>query len=171
VESQKHDTERIFARDAVKMALSMETRCLEFYRDSAKRNQDPSGKEVFERLTQEKEAHIAGLNAKLEEIIRQEKDLAHAPVFLHFDPSELEKLIPGLSKYEKTGEFRLDGKASIELALALNRGTVHFFEEYAKKFAETQGRQILLQFAAQEGNHFDLMQRRMQEMQSSSSED
>jgi Fur family ferric uptake transcriptional regulator len=31
-EIQKHDTEKIFARDAVKMALNMENRCLEFYR-------------------------------------------------------------------------------------------------------------------------------------------
>src|SRR5512138_2831845 len=68
-ETQKHDTERIFARDTVKMALSMEQRCLEFYRDAAKRNQDPFGKEVFERMAREEEIHIAELNAKLDDIV------------------------------------------------------------------------------------------------------
>lgn len=168
VETPKHDTERIFARDAVQMALSMERRCLEFYRDSARRNQDPGGRELFEQISQDEEAHIAGLNEKLEEIVRQEKDLARAPIFLHFDPCELEKLIPDLSKYEKSGEFRLDRKASAELALVLNRGTANFFKEYADKFAETQGKQILLQFAAQEHNHCDLVQQRLEEALASS---
>jgi Fur family ferric uptake transcriptional regulator len=168
---QKHDTERIFARDAVKMALCMEKRCLEFYRESAKRNRDPGGKAVLEHISQEEEAHIAGLNAKLEEIVRQEKDLAHAPVFLHFDPGQLEALIPDLSKYERAGEVRLNSKAAMELALSLNRGTVEFFKEYAERFADTQGGQILLQFAAQEGSHCDLMRQRMEELNASSATD
>src|SRR5512146_1410068 len=67
VEIQKHDTERIFARDAAKMALAMEIRCMEFYRDAAKRNQDSAGKEVFERMIREEESHIAELNMKVDE--------------------------------------------------------------------------------------------------------
>ncbi len=163
-ESQKLDTERIFARDAVKMALCMENRCLEFYRDSARRNQDPGGKAVFEQITREEEAHIAELNRELEEIVQQEKDLVRAPIFLHFNPYEFEELIPDLSKYEKTGEFRLNSKASLEIALALNLNTVEYFKEYANRFAETRGKQILLQFAAHEGDHCDLMRRRIAEM-------
>jgi Fur family ferric uptake transcriptional regulator len=155
---QKHDTERIFARDAVKMALCMETRHLDFYRESARRNQDPGGKEVFERMIGEEENHIADLNAKLEEIVRQEKDLEH------FDPCEMEALIPDLSKYETAGDLRLDAKTSTELVLALNRSSADFFKTYADRFAETQGKQILLDFARQEGAYSDLIQRRMEEM-------
>jgi Fur family ferric uptake transcriptional regulator len=165
-ETHMHDTEKIFARDALKMALSMEKRCLEFYRELAARNQDADGKEVFEQITRDEEVHIAELNKKLEEIIRQEKDLDRAPVFLHFNPCELEDLIPDLSHYEEAGEFRLDAKAAIELALALNRGTVDFFSSYADKFAETQGKQIFLSFAGRERNHYDQMQRRMEAIQS-----
>jgi Fur family ferric uptake transcriptional regulator len=165
-ETHMHDTEKIFARDALKMALSMEKRCLEFYRELAGRNQDADGKEVFEQITRDEEVHIAELNKKLEEIIRQEKDLDRAPVFLHFNPCELEDLIPDLSHYEKAGEFRLDAKAAMELALAINRGTVDFFSSYADKFAETQGKQIFLSFAGRERNHCDQMQRRMEAIQS-----
>jgi Fur family transcriptional regulator, ferric uptake regulator len=162
-EIQKHDTERIFARDAAKMALSMVSRCLEFYRDAAQRNQDPDGKEVLDRVVREEEIHMADLNAKLEEIVRQEKDLECAPIFLHFDPCELEALIPNLSKYETGGEFRLNARAAAEIAMALNRGSAQFFKAYAEKFAETQGRQILLNFAGQESSHSDLMQQRLDE--------
>jgi Fur family transcriptional regulator, ferric uptake regulator len=159
--TQKHDTERIFARDALKMALCMETRCLDFYRDSAKRNLDPGGKEVFERMTVEEERHIADLNGKLEEIVTQEPDLDCAPVFLHFDPCELEALIPDLTKQEKDGAFHLDARTSMDIALTLNRRTTDFFKAYADKFAETLGKQILINFADQEKKHSDLVKQRM----------
>jgi Fur family ferric uptake transcriptional regulator len=163
-EAPKHDTERIFARDAIKMVLCMEERMLEFYRDSAKRNQDSGGKEVFERMIREEEFHREDLNAKLEEIVRQEKDLEHAPVFLHFDPYELESLIPDLSNQNIDGELKLDAKVSTEIALSLNRKSSEFFQSFAEKFSETQGKQILLNFASQEGAHSDLIRQRMNEL-------
>lgn len=163
-EIPRHDTERIFARDAAKMAISMETRYLEFYRDAMKRNQDPGGREVFERMAQEEEAHIAELNATLEEIVGQETDLERAPIFLHFDPCELEALIPDLSKHEVNGLLQLNAKASMEIALALERSAADFFRTYADKFNETQGRQILLNFAAEERNHCELIRKRMEEV-------
>jgi len=162
-EIQKHDTERIFARDAVKMALAMENRCLQFYRDAARRNQDPIGREVLQRMVEEVEAHIADLNTQLEEIVRQEKNLERAPIFLHFDPCELEALIPDLSKYETDGEFRLDVQASTELALTLNSNAGEFFRKYAESFDETRGKQILIKFAEQEAAHNDLVRQRVQE--------
>jgi Fur family ferric uptake transcriptional regulator len=162
-EIQKHDTERIFARDAVKMALCMETRCLDFYRDSAGRNQDPGGKAVFERMTREEETHIAELNEKLETIVRQEKDLDRAPIFLHFDPCELEAIVPDLSRYQGAGDIRLDAKTSTELALSLNRKAADFFKAYADKFDTTQGKQILLDFAGEESAHNDLLRKRIEE--------
>jgi Fur family ferric uptake transcriptional regulator len=166
VEAQKHDTERIFARDAVKMALSMETRCVNFYRDAAKLNQDPGGREVFERMAEEEEKHIADLNAKLDEIVGQEGDLADASVFLHFNPRELEKLVPDLKRFEMTGEFRLDAKTATELALSLKRGAADFFRKYAEKFSETRGKQILIGFADQENDHSALIHQRMVNMSS-----
>jgi Fur family ferric uptake transcriptional regulator len=162
VESPKQDTERIFARDAIKMALCMENRCLEFYRDSAKRNQDAGGREFLEQMVQEEEKHIANLNGKLEELVGKEKDLDRAPIFLHFDPCELEALMPDISAYEMTGDFRLDARASLDLALSLNRKTTEFFKTYALRFVDTQGKQILLDFAKQEDFQGDLIRQRLQ---------
>jgi Fur family transcriptional regulator, ferric uptake regulator len=167
VEIQKHDTERIFARDAIKMALCMENRCLEFFKDAANRNQDPGGKEIFQRMIQEEESHISELTAKLDEIIGQEKDLERAPIFLHFDPCDLEELVPDLSKYESSGECRLNVQSAMELAMKLNRGASDFFKAYAGRFAETQGKQIFINFANQEGNHCDRMLQRMEQLTAS----
>jgi rubrerythrin len=159
----------MFARDAIKMALSMEARCLDFYHDAASRNQDPSGKGVFEHMVREEENHIAELNGKLEGIVKQEKDLEHAPVFLHFDPCELESVVPDLTAFERSGEFRLDAKASVELAISLIRDSAEFFKKYADRFEETQGKQILINFASQENAHGDLLRQRLEELVTASS--
>jgi rubrerythrin len=163
-EVQKHDTDRIFARDAIKMVLSMENRCLEFYGDAARRNKDSGGKEVFEWMVREKETHIENLKATLDEIVRQEKGLDKAPVFLHFNPYELEALIRNLSKHETGGDFSLDARSAAELALDVNRNSAEFFKAYADKFAETQGKQILLNFANREESHNHVVQQRLNKL-------
>ena len=112
----------------------------------------------------EEETHIGNMNAKLDEIVRQEKDLEKAPIFLHFDPCELDALFPNLSGYESGGELRLDARSAAEMALALKRDSADFFKAYADKFGETQGKQVLLTFAAQEQAHSDLIRQRMEEM-------
>ena len=162
-DAPKHDTDRIFARDSVKMALIVSKRFLEFYRDAANRNAEAQGKEVFAQMVGAEEAHIAELDAKLDEILHQEKDLEHAPVFLHFDPYELEALVPDLAKYETEGELRLDGKEAKNLVLSINRNSADFFKAYSEKFAETQGKQIMLIFAGQEELHSELLQQTVKE--------
>jgi len=163
-EIQAYDTERVFARDALKMAIRMEERCLEFYRDAADRNRDPSGKEVLERMIREEERHVETLKSKLDEIVGLQKDLEQAPIFLHFDPCELEDLIPDLTQYGTNGELRMDEDASTELALQLNRKSADFFKAYADKFTDTQGKRLLLDFARQEEFHNDRIRQRREGM-------
>jgi Fur family ferric uptake transcriptional regulator len=164
-ETPKQDTERIFARDALQMILFMEARTLEFYRDAVKRNPDSGGKEVFDRIRQEEEKHSADLRQQLEQLVGQETFLDRTLAFLHFDPCELEALIPDISNYETAGEFRLDTYASADLVLALNRKIMDYFEAYAGTFPETQGKRILLNFASQERAHSDRIRQRITEMQ------
>jgi Fur family ferric uptake transcriptional regulator len=158
----KHDTDRIFARDVVKMASYIGTQLLQFYKDAAHSNQDPEGKKIFELMIQVEEAHLSELQAKFGDIVRQEKDFEQAPIFLHFDPAALNALIPSLSSYEKNGEFRLDAKGALSLILALTRDSANYFKNYAEKFSETQGKQIMLIFAGQEESHIDMVRQRLE---------
>lgn len=160
-ETCKHDTDRIFARDAVKMAMDIEIQFLQFYRDVSSNNQDPEGKAIFELMILVVEAHIAELREKFDNLVQQEKDLEQAPIFLHLNSSELAALIPSLSQYEKDGEVRLNEKAALSLILTLTRSSADFFKTYAEKFSETQGKQIMLIFAGQEESHADVIQQRM----------
>ncbi|MBN2318206.1 MAG: transcriptional repressor [Acidobacteria bacterium] len=164
-DNTNYDTEKIFARDALKMALSMENRCLEFFKKAARCTVDPGGKKVFERMIPEEEKHISELNSKLDDLMQQEKGLDQAPIFLHFDTGELERMIPDLSKHETRGEVNLDSKAAIEMATQLNRSASEFFKKYAEKFTDTLGKRIFMNFAVQEENHCDLIRQRMESRQ------
>src|SRR5213594_2037524 len=144
----KHDTEKIFARDALRMAISMETRGITFYREAARRNQHPEGRDILERIAGEEKRHLAELEEELSRINRMEKGLESAPVFLHFDPCELERLVPNLEEYESHGVLNMDALRSLEVAMVLERRAAEFFQGYAEKFLETKGKRIFLQFAA-----------------------
>jgi len=168
VDMTKQDTERVFARDAIQMIVMMAERLLEFYRSAARRNQDPTGKDVFERLMRAEEKHVTDLNQELAELLGPEKLLERTPIFLHFDPKALEALVPDLSNYEKAGEVRMDAHASLEAALGLNRKITEFFASYAGRFSETQGKQILLNFAGREEAHAERLQQHIREMRNPS---
>jgi Fur family ferric uptake transcriptional regulator len=161
--AEDFDTEKIFARDALRMALQMANRCLNFYKVSAERNKDLGGREVFERLVREEEKHIADLNSKLEELYSQQKNLERAPLFLHFDAEELDAMFPDLSKYQ-TGELlNLDRQTASQLTYRLNLKSSEFFKKYADKFSDTMGKRIFVNFAIQEEKHNDSLEKTMGE--------
>jgi Fur family transcriptional regulator, ferric uptake regulator len=152
-ELTKHDTEKVFARDALKMAICMETRGLEFYRLAAARNQDSAGNEVFEQIIKEEQAHLDDLRTQLDELNRLDKGLERVPIFLHFDLCELERLIPDLKCYEKDGALQVDAQRAREITTAIERHAAGFFRDYAEKFEETQGKKIFQHFAEAEMKH------------------
>ncbi len=149
----KHDTGRIFARDALKMALAMSQRSLEFYRETTERNADAGGREVFTRMGESVRRHLEDLEAELSGVEAQEKGLQHAPVFLHFDFRELEGLIPDLDEYVDGGELRMNADQSLAVAKALQLRAAGFFRQYAERFLESRGKRILQRFADEEERH------------------
>jgi len=160
-EVPKQDTEKVFARDALQMAICMETRGLDFYRLALSRNQDPGGRVVFEQIIREEEQHLAALRLQLDDLNHQEKGLERVPIFLHFDPCELERLIPDLKKYEKEGVLQIDTQAAREITLSVEQKASGFFKEYADRFKETQGKKIFQHFADAEATHLQQIARVM----------
>ena len=128
----------------------MQARRMQFFRDIAARNADPDGKAVFEGSARDDENHAAELGRRLEEISAAEKHLEDAPPFLHFNAEELEALIPDRPGPERGGEVRMDATSAGELVRGLHRAAAGFFGEFAAKFSDTEGEQILLGFAGRE---------------------
>jgi Fur family ferric uptake transcriptional regulator len=157
---ERHDTEKIFARDALRMAISMESRGLQFYQEFARLNQDPGGRELLEGIALEEKKHLADLQDELAKVHRQEKGLERAPVFLHFNPGELERLVPDLKEYQVEGELRLNPRRSLELAMVLEQRAADFFAKFAAKFMDTQGKEIFQHFAEEERRHYESLSQR-----------
>jgi Fur family transcriptional regulator, ferric uptake regulator len=161
-EPVRYDTEKVFARDALQMAICMENRGLDFYRLAARRNQDSAGRETLEQIIRQQEAHLNNLQADLDELNRQEKGLDRVPIFLHFDPCELEKLVPDLRDYERDGILQLDSHAALEIAMMHEQRAAGFFKEFAERFKETHAKRIFQRFAEEEMNHFQTVIRRVE---------
>ncbi len=154
------DTGKVFARDALKMALEMQKRGVEFYRSVAGRNQDPGGRAVFETMVREEETDAQALETELKQMNDQEKGLESAPDFLHFEQCELEDLFSSLHADMSEGELKLDAHRAFEIAMELEKRAARFFKEYAEKFGDTEGKRVFQRFAEQEMNHYTSISRR-----------
>jgi Fur family ferric uptake transcriptional regulator len=154
-----HDTERVFERDALRMALAMEKQALEFYRDAAERNRDADGREVLLKVAEEEEKHLRQLEANLIRMEQQERGIDQAPAFLHFNSEQLKELVPDLRAYEREGELRLDAKSSLEMALSFESRSADYFRSFAEAFSDTGGKEILRQFADREMQHCEMLNR------------
>jgi Fur family transcriptional regulator, ferric uptake regulator len=159
----KIDTEKIFARDALRMAIEMEKRSIGFYRSLIEKNQEPGGRQVLEEVIVEESVHLEKLESDLREIQEGEAGLEQAPIFLHFDNGQIEDMIPGISAYEKDGILELDARAALEIATEFERRAAVFFRKYADRFIDTQGKRIFLRFAEDEQQHFGLIHQRMED--------
>jgi Fur family ferric uptake transcriptional regulator len=167
-DSARIDTGKIFARDALRMALYMENLGVEFFRRAASRNLDPNGRKIFELLAEEEERHLAELQANLEDLNRQVKGLEQAPLFLHFDEGELAGLVPDLKDHEQNGGLMMGSESALKVALSLERGLAGFFRSYAEKFVETEGKRIFQQFADDEIKHCEAVSRQAEKLVASS---
>ncbi len=158
----RFDTEQIFARDALRLALHMEKRGIEFYRDAAARNEDASGKRIFATVLEEELRHLSEIEADLAEIQQDDRGLEKAPIFLHFDAKELDDLVPDLREYEVGGVLQLDARQSLELAMMFERRAAEFFKGFATKFIETKGKDVFLRFAEREMIHLEQISKLME---------
>jgi len=164
-ETRGYDSEKIFARDALKMAMYMKIRGIEFYRSVAAQNQDVAGRTVLESIVKAQEKHLADLRADLDDLVGKSKGLDSAPMFLHFDPCELEKLIPDLSLLETSQGLKLGPKAALELAQNLAQKASEYFKSFAGKFHETLGRRVFIRFSEEELEQYQKIRGRIDELQ------
>ena len=77
-------TERVFARDALRIAIATERSGLEFYTRASRLTTDPRGREVFERLAEEEKEHLGTLEKRYAELLADDEQLESRPTFLFF---------------------------------------------------------------------------------------
>lgn len=157
------DSDLVFARDALKIALEAERSGVNFYSSAAETMTKTSGKETFLRIAEDENEHLRGLQKEFDQLIKNNKNLLKAPVFLHFDYGSLKKIFPTREELKhRYKNDRLEEKEALLLAMEMEKESFRFFKDYAQRFNETRGKEIFLKFAEEEEDHYRTIQQEYQ---------
>ena len=146
-------TEFVFARDALRIAIATERSGLEFYLRAASMTTDPRGRHVFQRLAAEEREHLATLEKRYGELLAKDPDLEARPTFLFFKGAAAGLFAEGAEKLRKG----VDDQQALLIGIKCERGSHKFFKRYGERFEDSEGKQIFLEFAAEERAHLDLL--------------
>lgn len=154
-------TERVFARDALRVAIATERSGLEFYTRAAGMTRDARGKQVFERLAAEEQEHLRTLERRYAELLAEDPDLELRPTFLFFKGPANGLFAEGAAELRRGG---VDDLHALLIGIRCERGSHKFFKRYGARFEDSEGKQIFLEFAAEERAHLDLLIREYRDL-------
>lgn len=146
-------TELVFARDALRIAIATERSGRDFYTRAAALTSDARGRTVFERLAEEEKEHLGTLEARYHALQSQDPLLESRPTFLFFRGPANGIFAEGAEKL-RAG---VDDLQALLIGIRCERDSHKFFKRYGERFEDSEGKQIFLEFAAEEREHRDLL--------------
>ena len=148
-------TGMVFARDALRMAIATERSGLDFYTRAAGITRDPRGRSVFQKLAAEEREHLGTLETRYRELIAGDAELESRPTFLFFKGAASGLFAEG-ARQLRQGVNDLE---ALLVGIRCERGSHRFFKKYGERFEDSEGKQVFLEFAAEEKVHLDLLMR------------
>ncbi|HKT79419.1 MAG TPA: transcriptional repressor [Vicinamibacterales bacterium] len=146
-------TERVFARDALRIAIATERSGRDFYARAARLTTDARGRAVFERLAEEEKEHLATLENRYAELLAEDPQLESRPTFLFFKGAANGIFAEGAEKLRKG----VDDLQALLIGIKCERGSHQFFKRYGERFEDSEGKRIFLEFADEERLHLELL--------------
>jgi Fur family transcriptional regulator, ferric uptake regulator len=146
-------TELVFARDALRMAIATERSGLEFYTRAASLTKDARGRAVFKRLAKEEREHLGTLQQRYRELNAGDPQLESRPTFLFFKGAASGLFASGAEQLRKG----VDDAQALLIGIRCERGSHKFFKRYGERFEDSEGKQVFLEFAAEERAHLELL--------------
>ena len=154
-------TKRVFARDALRVAIETERSGLRFYTRAARITRDAEGRRVFEGLAAEEREHLGTLERRYTQLIAEDPDLEARPQFLFFKGAAGGLFAEGLEELREG----VDDEQALRIGIACERGSHRFFKRYGDRFEDSEGKRIFLEFADDERAHLELQQRELRGLQ------
>jgi len=148
-------TERVFARDALRMAIATERSGLEFYTRAAGLTKDVRGRTVFQRLAAEEREHLGTLQKRYRELTAEDPQLENRPTFLFFKGAASGLFASGAEELSKG----VNDEQALRIGIECERGSHEFFKRYGERFEDSEGKQVFLVFADEERAHLELLMR------------
>ncbi len=146
-------TERVFARDALRVAIATERSGLEFYSRAAKQTDDPQGRAVFAKLAGEEQEHLGTLEQRYAELVAEDPAVETLPTFLFFKGPASGLFAEGAEQLRRG----VDDRQALMIGIRCERGSHKFFKRYGERFEDSEGKRIFLEFADEEREHLDLL--------------
>ncbi|HSR68453.1 MAG TPA: transcriptional repressor [Acidobacteriota bacterium] len=157
VKPQVYDSDLVFARDALRIAMATEERGINFYSTAAEVVSDEATRSAFLEMLEEEKSHLRGLEKEWDKLVRQHKDVLQAPVFLHFDFDALDDIFPSRHNAKKKLDREMTSQEALKIAMDMEMEAHNFFKQYAERFNDTRGRDIFVKFADEEQEHYDII--------------
>jgi rubrerythrin len=148
-------TDRVFARDALRMAIATERSGLEFYTRAAAITKDPRGRTVFQKLAGEEREHLSTLQTRYAQLTASDPQLESRPTFLFFKGAASGLFAAGAEELRKG----VNDQQALLIGIRCERGSHQFFKRYGERFEDSEGKQVFLEFADEERAHHDLLLR------------
>jgi Fur family transcriptional regulator, ferric uptake regulator len=146
-------TARVFARDALRIAIATERSGLQFYTRAASLTKDARGRSVFQKLAAEEREHLGTLEKRYGELLAKDEQLESRPTFLFFKGPANGLFAAGAAKLGKG----VNDLEALLIGIKCERGSHNFFKRYGERFEDSEGKQIFLEFADEERVHRDLL--------------
>jgi len=146
-------TELVFARDALRVAIATERSGLAFYTRAASLTKDARGRATFLKLADEEKEHLAKLEARYKELLRQDPLLESRPTFLFFKGAASGLFAAGTEELSRG----VDDRKALMIGIRCERSSHRFFKRYGERFEDSEGKRIFLEFADEERQHLDLL--------------
>ena len=154
---ESFNSDLVFARDALRIAMDTEKRGINFYRTASETVAQVSTKKVFLSMLHEEQEHLSKLQEEWNRLIKEGSNLLEAPVFLHFDYEALARIFPSRDEVKRKLKVNLGTIDALELAMKMEMEASDFFTRYAESFNDTKGRDIFLAFADEEKDHYGII--------------
>ena len=146
-------TEMIFARDALRIAIATERSGLEFYSRAGRLTQDARGRSVFQKLAEEEKEHLGTLEARYTHLLAANPELESRPAFLFFKGAANGLFSEGADRLSRG----VSDQQALMIGIRCERGSHRFFRKYGERFEDSEGKQIFMEFAAEEKQHLELL--------------
>ena len=146
-------TDRVFARDALRMAIATERSGLEFYTRAAALTKDRRGRTVFQKLAAEEREHLGTLQKRYADLAASDPQLESRPTFLFFKGAASGLFAAGAEELRKG----VNDQQALLIGIRCERGSHQFFKRYGERFEDSEGKQVFLEFADEERAHHDLL--------------
>ena len=146
-------TELLFARDALRIAIATERSGLDFYTRAARLTHDERGRAVFQSLAEEEEHHLGTLETRYKELLARDPQLESRPTFLFFKGAANGLFEEGAEMLSRG----VDDEQALLIGIRCERSSHRFFRKYGERFEDSEGKQIFLEFAAEEREHLALL--------------